>query len=164
MSRCSNSDEVYVKAMLPLRRGYPLPAPQPISSLPVEKRRVGTIIGDVGTIRDDGSFDYLFNPLLPTTDPRNPDDLPTAFNILPPVAKPSQKRSAINSRTAVCSRGSHCDTNRETMYALYLLLHPAITALTLHVGSFQFRIPAPMGDCFLYLTAPPRKISLIPVK
>ena len=84
MSRCSNSDEVYVKAMLPLRRGYPLSVPQPISSLPVDKRRVGTIIGDDGTIRDDGSFDYLFNPLLPTTDPINPQDLPTTFNELSP--------------------------------------------------------------------------------
>ena len=116
MSRCSNSDEVYVKAMLSLRRGYPLPAPQPISSLPVEKRRVGTIIGDVGTISEDGSFDYLFNPLLPTTDPRNPYDLPTAFNdVLPPVSRTSQVRSAINSRTALCSLGSYCDTKRETM-------------------------------------------------
>ena len=116
MSRCSNSDEVYVKGMLPLRRGYPLSAPQPISSLPVDKRRVGTIIGDVGTIRDDGSFDYLFNPLLPTNDPKNPQDLPTAFNdVSPPVARTSQMRSAINSRTALCSLGSLCDTKRETM-------------------------------------------------
>ncbi|KDR79338.1 hypothetical protein GALMADRAFT_1234875 [Galerina marginata CBS 339.88] len=116
LSRYSSSDEVYVKAMLSLRRGYPLPAPQPISSLPVEKRRVGTIIGDVGTIRDDGSFDYLFNPLLSTTDPRNPPDLPTAFkDVSPPVTRTSQVRSAINSRTAVCSLGSHCNTNHETM-------------------------------------------------
>ena len=116
MSRCSNNDEVYVKAMLPLRQGYPLSVPQPISSLPVVKRRVGTIIGDVGTIRDDGSFDYLFNPLLPTTDPKNPRDLPTAFNdVSPPVARTSQVRSAFNSGTAICSLGSHCDTNRETM-------------------------------------------------
>ena len=116
MSRCSNNDEVYVKAMLPLRQGYPLSVPQPISSLPVVKRRVGTIIGDVGTIRDDGSFDYLFNPLLPTTNPKNPRDLPTAFNdVSPPVARTSQVRSAFNSGTAICSLGSHCDTNRETM-------------------------------------------------
>ena len=116
MSRFSNSDEVYVKAMLPLRRGYPLSVPQPISSLPVEKRRVGTIIGDVGTIRDDGTFDYLFNPLLPTTDPRNPNDLLTTFNdVLPPITRSSQVRSTFNSRTAVCSLGSHCNTNRETM-------------------------------------------------
>ena len=116
MSRCPSNNEVYVTAMLPLRQGYPLPAPQPISSLPVEKRRVGTTIGDVGTIRDDGSFDYFFNPLLPTTDPRNPQDLPTAFkDVLPPVARISQVRSAFNSRTAICSLGSHCDTNRETM-------------------------------------------------
>ena len=116
MLRFPSSIEIYVKAMLSLRQGYPLPSPQPISSLPVEKRRVGTIIGDVGTIREDGSFDYLFNPLLPTTDPKNPLDLPTAFNdILPPVARISQVRSAFNSRTAVCSLGSHCDTNRETM-------------------------------------------------
>jgi len=116
MSRSSNSDEVYVKAMLPLRRGYPLPTPQPISSLPVEKRRVGTIIGDIGTIRDDGSFDYLFNPLLPTTDPRNPHDLPTTFeDVIPPVARTSHVRSALNSRTAICSLGSRCETNRETM-------------------------------------------------
>ncbi|KDR79341.1 hypothetical protein GALMADRAFT_137189 [Galerina marginata CBS 339.88] len=116
LSRYSSSDEAYVKDMLPLRRGYPLPAPQPISSLPVEKRRVGTIIGDVGTIRDDGSFDYILNPLLSTTDPRNPPDLPTAFkDVIPPITRTSQVRSAINSRTAVCSLGSHCNTNHETM-------------------------------------------------
>jgi len=116
MSRCSSSNEIYVKAMLSIRHGYPLPAPQPISSLPVEKRRVGTIIGDVGTIRDDGSFDYLFNPLLPTTDPRNPHDLPTGFDdVLPPVARTHEDRSAFNSRTALCSLGSHCETMRETM-------------------------------------------------
>ena len=116
MSRCSNSDEVYVRGMLPLRRGYPLSTPQPISSLPIEKRRVGTIIGDVGAITDDGSFDYLFNPLLPTIDPKNPQDLPTAFNdVSPPVVRTSQVRGAFNSRTALCSLGSHCNTNRETM-------------------------------------------------
>ena len=112
MLRFPSSNEIYVKAMLPLRQGYPLSAPQPISSLPVEKRRAGVIIGDIGIIRDDGSFEYLFNPFLPTTGPKCRNDIPTAFNdTLPPVARTSQVRNALNSRKALCSLESHGETD-----------------------------------------------------
>jgi len=72
--------------------------------------------GDVGIFSEDGSFDYLFNPLLPRTDPRNPPDLPITFDdVSLPVAVPDEIPSAFNSKTGICSLGIHCNTERETM-------------------------------------------------
>ncbi|KAJ7148425.1 hypothetical protein C8R43DRAFT_857674, partial [Mycena crocata] len=63
----------YSKALFTTRDGYPLFNPQPFDDLPEQARRqgTGTQIGDVGVITPDGSFDAIFNVLLPADDPTN---------------------------------------------------------------------------------------------
>ncbi|KZP12588.1 hypothetical protein FIBSPDRAFT_681498, partial [Athelia psychrophila] len=53
---------------LPMRYGYPLYYPEPLDSLPLELRKRGTSIGDVGIIKPDGLFQFAFNIFTPQTD------------------------------------------------------------------------------------------------
>ncbi|KAJ7249243.1 hypothetical protein B0H12DRAFT_1019767, partial [Mycena haematopus] len=57
-------------------RGFPLYIPGP-QDLPLEYRRRGIAIGDVGRVTSEGYFDFFFNIYLPADDPINaqiPDD------------------------------------------------------------------------------------------
>ncbi|KAF8995189.1 hypothetical protein BDQ17DRAFT_1365950 [Cyathus striatus] len=74
-----SSYEVYVETMFPLKHGYPLWLPQPDRNLPIEYRRKGLSVGDVGFITYDGSFDFLFNIWTTTGSPINLDDLSNGF-------------------------------------------------------------------------------------
>ena len=51
------------------KRGYPLWFPEPNNRLPLEYRRNGVQIGDVGVVTEHGSFDVFFNICLPDDDP-----------------------------------------------------------------------------------------------
>ncbi|KIK58590.1 hypothetical protein GYMLUDRAFT_112745, partial [Collybiopsis luxurians FD-317 M1] len=67
---------------LPRRRGYPLWKPKPDERLPVEYRRNGVRIGDIGILNEFGGFDYLFNVCLPEDHPVNVGRVPTDFRPL----------------------------------------------------------------------------------
>jgi len=54
--------EVYRRHMELRKKGrHPLWAPQPYLHLPIQYRRRGTQVGDVGIITQDGAFDFMFN-------------------------------------------------------------------------------------------------------
>ncbi|KAJ7067271.1 hypothetical protein C8F01DRAFT_1365405 [Mycena amicta] len=55
----------YCAQLLRLGRGFPLYEPHPQPGLPVEYRKKGVSIGDVGRITPEGIFDFLFNIYLP---------------------------------------------------------------------------------------------------
>ena len=65
-------------------RGSPLWLPAVNRSLPIEYRRGGIGIGDVGIITASGSFDFLFNILLPATHPIHDGRVPEMFSPLNP--------------------------------------------------------------------------------
>ena len=71
--------EVYRCLLLPTGNGFPLWTPEPNEMLPDEKRDKGIMIGDVGIIKADGSFDFLFNICVPSSDPINRDRVPPEF-------------------------------------------------------------------------------------
>lgn len=56
---------IYSRLLFPKGHGYPLYFPEPNEDLPEVYRVLGTRIGDVGIVAEDGSFDYLFNVCRP---------------------------------------------------------------------------------------------------
>ncbi|KAJ7587340.1 hypothetical protein C8J56DRAFT_78058 [Mycena floridula] len=56
--------------------------PEPASQLPDAYRAQGVSIGDLGSINDDGGFDYLFNICHPPDHPINADGTPDDFEYL----------------------------------------------------------------------------------
>ncbi|KDR70741.1 hypothetical protein GALMADRAFT_882546 [Galerina marginata CBS 339.88] len=60
-------------------RGSPMWIPEPNNNLPIEYRRNGTTVGDVGIITESGSFDFLFNICLPSEHPINEGCVPKGF-------------------------------------------------------------------------------------
>lgn len=59
--------------------GFPLWIPSANQNLPIEYRRTGVRIGDVGIITPNGGFSFLFNICLPHDDPVN-QQLPEHFS------------------------------------------------------------------------------------
>ncbi|EEB93324.1 hypothetical protein MPER_08036, partial [Moniliophthora perniciosa FA553] len=75
--------EVYARFLLPKKKGYPLWNPGVSDNLPPEYRERGVSIGDVGTIDEEGGFQYLFNVLLPSDHPMNgAERVPAGFTPL----------------------------------------------------------------------------------
>jgi hypothetical protein len=71
---------------MPKGRGFPLWIPEPNRVLPIDYRRTGIRIGDVGIITHSGGFSFLFNICLPHDHPVNPRVLPEHFApISPPI-------------------------------------------------------------------------------
>jgi hypothetical protein len=64
-------------------RGFPLYVPGPRVNLPVQYRREGVAIGDVGRIAPEGNFDFFFNIYLPAEHPINAN-VPEGFVPLSP--------------------------------------------------------------------------------
>ncbi|KAF9001532.1 hypothetical protein BDQ17DRAFT_1409952 [Cyathus striatus] len=83
LSRSPSGHKIYVEKMFPLNYGFPLWFPEPNRYLPLEYRRKGISIGDVGIITPNGGFDFLFNISLPAEHPVNPNDLPDDFIYIP---------------------------------------------------------------------------------
>ncbi|KAF9260143.1 hypothetical protein L218DRAFT_873071 [Marasmius fiardii PR-910] len=62
--------------------GHALRVPEPNKELTAEYRQTGVRIGDVGILRDDGSFDFVFNVCCSANDPINQYGVPTDFQTL----------------------------------------------------------------------------------
>ncbi|KIL66047.1 hypothetical protein M378DRAFT_34266, partial [Amanita muscaria Koide BX008] len=71
----------YTRTMLECRVGYPLYEPEPFSQLSKEYLRNGINVGDVGFVRQDGAFDFLFNICPPQNEAINPPNLPDGFSL-----------------------------------------------------------------------------------
>jgi hypothetical protein len=74
--RSESDPDTYARILLTQRIGYPLWRPNPSAS-PIEHRRHGVNIGDVGKIMYDGRFLFLFNVFLRGDDPANRWHIPT---------------------------------------------------------------------------------------
>ncbi|KAJ7211629.1 hypothetical protein GGX14DRAFT_448918 [Mycena pura] len=74
-----SDSRLYSRLLLPKGHGYPLFHPEPFDDLPVDSRRRGTEIGDVGVLTSDGSFDIIFNICRPAEDPLNRFGVPEGF-------------------------------------------------------------------------------------
>ncbi|KAJ3978291.1 hypothetical protein F5890DRAFT_1569656 [Lentinula detonsa] len=74
--------ELYSQLLWLEKRGYPLWIPAPSQPIPVEFKKQGVRIGDVGILTTTGGFDYLFNACLPHNDPANSAGLPEGFEPL----------------------------------------------------------------------------------
>ncbi|KZP23682.1 hypothetical protein FIBSPDRAFT_453371 [Athelia psychrophila] len=53
--------QVYARQLLPKKHGYPMYYPEPLDDLPLEYRKRGVGIGDVGIIKPNGAFQFVFN-------------------------------------------------------------------------------------------------------
>ncbi|KAJ7493179.1 hypothetical protein B0H11DRAFT_1717826 [Mycena galericulata] len=80
----------YTRSILSKKEGYPLFLPSPSNDLPTAARRTGTQIGDVGVLAQDGSFDPIFNILLPREATANRFGVPLGFQQL--VLRPDDIR------------------------------------------------------------------------
>ena len=78
----SVASETYQKLLLLKGHGLPLYFPDLYDSLPAACCDRGVTIGDVGIITDDGSFDFLFNVSLPSSDPINIGRTPPSFQMV----------------------------------------------------------------------------------
>ncbi|KIL61146.1 hypothetical protein M378DRAFT_55876, partial [Amanita muscaria Koide BX008] len=75
---------LYTRSMLRCRVGYPLYEPDPFSQLSKEYSRHGINVGDVGFIREDGTFDFMFNICPPRNSFINPPNLSGGFSLESP--------------------------------------------------------------------------------
>ncbi|PBK99984.1 hypothetical protein ARMGADRAFT_525887 [Armillaria gallica] len=78
-SKSKSSREIYTCLLLQKEHGYPLWIPEPDGQLPEAYRGKGVGVGDVGILRNDGGFDYLFNACMPADDPINKGRVPEGF-------------------------------------------------------------------------------------
>ncbi|KJA19104.1 hypothetical protein HYPSUDRAFT_44564 [Hypholoma sublateritium FD-334 SS-4] len=80
--------DIYYRHLSVKGRGSPLWLPAVNRRLPIEYRRKGISIGDVGLITFSGSFDFLFNILLPAEHPIHGGRVPERFIPLSPPLEP----------------------------------------------------------------------------
>ncbi|KAK0210016.1 hypothetical protein DFS33DRAFT_250740 [Desarmillaria ectypa] len=73
---------LYTKLLLSRGHGYPLWIPEPDYSLCSAYVERGICVGDVGIIRDDGGFDFIFNAFLEADDPVHEGGVPPNFSPL----------------------------------------------------------------------------------
>jgi len=74
--------EIYHDDLLTQGRGSPLWFPGPTPSLSQAYRQDGVNIGDVGIMKADGPFDFLFNIFMPADHPINSEGVPDLFQPL----------------------------------------------------------------------------------
>jgi hypothetical protein len=85
-----NVADTYVRNMIATSRGYPLWAISPSWTHPLDRRRRGFVVGDVGIIQSSGVFTAYFNIFQPADHPLHefgvPDDF-LPFTLSPPNVK-----------------------------------------------------------------------------
>ncbi|KIL63053.1 hypothetical protein M378DRAFT_732563 [Amanita muscaria Koide BX008] len=79
--RVASVADRYSRSMLKSLAGYPLYEPQPFSELSTEYLRHGVNVGDVGFVRGDGVFDFLFNVCPTKNGLINPPNLSDGFSL-----------------------------------------------------------------------------------
>ena len=82
MDNVIQPSQVYARALYPLGRGCPLWIPEPNGESPQEYHKGGIRIGDVGVLRSDGGFGFIFNVCCPEGDPVNRKGVPKDFKPL----------------------------------------------------------------------------------
>ena len=101
--RTESDPDTYARILLTQRIGYPLWRPNP-SGLPVEHRKQGVKIGDVGKILYDGRFLFLFNVFLCGDDPANRWHIPN-FTPLQRLDQETDATAYSRSGDAITSSG-----------------------------------------------------------
>jgi len=117
----TNAD-IYRSRLLVEKRGLPLWIPGPDMSLPIEYRRTGITIGDVGAFSPTGDFDFLFNIFCSADHPVNEGRVPADFS---PLHIPGLKfkehvffdRSSYLSSSFLCK-----ESDRSPKYVLTLMI------------------------------------------
>ncbi|KAF9255594.1 hypothetical protein L218DRAFT_937495 [Marasmius fiardii PR-910] len=82
MDKPTQPSQIFARALYSLGRGCPLWIPEPNNELPLEYLEGGVRIGDVGILRPDGSFGFIFNACCPADDPVNRNRVPNGFQPL----------------------------------------------------------------------------------
>jgi len=96
--------EIYYYQLLTKKRGSPLWTPGPGMQLPIEYRRQGISIGDVGIITQSGGFDFLFNIFQPAGHPINVQrGVPASFCPLDPTQLEIETRCIYDRNTYLTS-------------------------------------------------------------
>lgn len=145
---CQNDGEVYARLLLPKSLGFPLWVPQPHRNLPIEYRRTGVNIGDVGIVTPSGVFDFLFNICLPShhlingnrvPDNFRPLEAPEPVDIIDVTVAPTHIASGWIERSQLSLHNSvhHLIT---LIDAILSRTHPPRSG-----GEFSFRCFAPEG-------------------
>ncbi|KAF9264964.1 hypothetical protein L218DRAFT_861607 [Marasmius fiardii PR-910] len=82
MDKHTQASQLFSCALYTLRRGCALWIPEPNKALTSEYRQNGVQIGDIGILRADGSFDFVFNVCRSANDPINQYGVPNGFQPL----------------------------------------------------------------------------------
>ncbi|KAF9260147.1 hypothetical protein L218DRAFT_873085, partial [Marasmius fiardii PR-910] len=105
MFRHPQASQLFSWALFTLRRGCPLWIPEPNIELTPEYLENGIQIGDVGIMRDDGSFDFVFNVCRSADDPINQYGVPDEFQPLLWSGAKRRTRDVFRPGEPVLSRG-----------------------------------------------------------
>ncbi|KIL58041.1 hypothetical protein M378DRAFT_346021 [Amanita muscaria Koide BX008] len=122
----------YTRSMLECMVGYPLYEPRPFGQLSKEEySRHGVNVGDVGFIRNDGTFDFLFNICPPRNGLINPPNLPDGFSLETPKQSEIRNISPLPCETCFFPR------TVETASGEYICKGPVGAILVLPEGGIQ---------------------------
>ncbi|KAG7089220.1 hypothetical protein E1B28_010921 [Marasmius oreades] len=82
MQNLTQPSQMYARALYVLGRGCALWVPEPNNKLPPEYLEGGVRIGDIGVLRADGSFGFIFNVCCHASHPVNRNGVPDGFQPL----------------------------------------------------------------------------------
>ncbi|KIL56385.1 hypothetical protein M378DRAFT_524170 [Amanita muscaria Koide BX008] len=122
----------YTRAMLERLVGYPLYEPEPLSEHSTEYLCNGVNVGDVGFVREDGAFDFLFNICPPQNSSINPPNLPNDFSLVTPEHSATREMGPLSRATCFCP-----STVTKTKSGEYVCKEPEGAILVLPEGAIQ---------------------------
>ncbi|KAK1223445.1 hypothetical protein PQX77_013684 [Marasmius sp. AFHP31] len=96
--------ELYSRLLFPLRHGCALWCPEPNAALSAQHQERGIRIGDVGIVRPDGGFDFMFNVVHEARDPVNELGVPEGFVPLKWDEKVHHRPNHFRANIPLCSR------------------------------------------------------------